>query len=148
MTEKTETLFHLAYAVNTEIQAPVAKVWALLTDAGGFARWNSTVTAIGGTIALGEKLAITVPVAPGRTFSPKVTAFDPGAARMVWSDGMAPMFKGVRTFTITPIAGGGCRFEMVETFDGVMLPMIKGSLPDLRPVFDTYAKDLKLAAEA
>ena len=36
---------------------------------------------------------------------------------------------------------------MVEVFSGVMLPMIKGSLPDFGPVFERYALDLKKAAE-
>ena len=37
---------------------------------------------------------------------------------------------------------------MTEVFTGLMLPMIAGSLPDFVPVFETYATDLKNAAEA
>jgi hypothetical protein len=36
---------------------------------------------------------------------------------------------------------------MREEFTGIMLPMIKGSLPDFVPVFEAYAADLKRAAE-
>jgi hypothetical protein len=36
---------------------------------------------------------------------------------------------------------------MREEFSGLMLPMIKGSLPDFAPVFEAYATDLKRAAE-
>jgi hypothetical protein len=36
---------------------------------------------------------------------------------------------------------------MQEVFTGIMLPMIKGSLPDFGPAFETYAADLKRAAE-
>ena len=144
-TEKTESAFRLEYRVSVDIAAPAAAVWALLTDAPGFPRWNSTVTSIEGKIAQGEKLAIRVPVAPGRTFSPRVVALEP-SSKMVWADGMAPMFRGERTFILAP-AGAGTKFTMVEVFTGVMLPMIKGSLPDFRSVFDTYAADLKRAAE-
>jgi hypothetical protein len=66
---------------------------------------------------------------------------------MEWSDGMAPMFKGVRTFTLTKSASGDTEFKMVEVFSGLMLPLIKGSLPDFGPAFETYAADLKKAAE-
>jgi hypothetical protein len=66
---------------------------------------------------------------------------------MVWSDGMAPMFKGVRTFTLTPSGDGSTVFSMKEEFSGLMLPMIKNSLPDFAPVFEAYATDLKHAAE-
>jgi hypothetical protein len=38
-------------------------------------------------------------------------------------------------------------FEMEEVFRGVMLPMIKRSLPDFGPVFDRFAADLKKACE-
>jgi hypothetical protein len=37
---------------------------------------------------------------------------------------------------------------MTEVFAGLMLPMIKGSLPDFGPIFEQYAADLKKAAEA
>ena len=67
---------------------------------------------------------------------------------MVWSDGMAPMFKGVRTFTLDPRGDGTTTFTMEEVFSGVMLPMIRGSLPDFAPSFEAYAADLKREAEA
>lgn len=145
MTDKTESAFELRYAVKTLIAAKPSAVWSKLTDAKGFPTWNSTVESIDGPISLGTKLAIKVPIAPGRTFSPKVVVLEPDT-RMVWRDGFYPMFQGTRTFTLTP-SGGGTEFEMVEVFRGVMLPMIKGSLPDFGPVFDRYAADLKKACE-
>ena len=36
---------------------------------------------------------------------------------------------------------------MKETFSGLMLPMIKGSLPDFGPAFEACAEDLKREAE-
>jgi hypothetical protein len=144
---KTGSTFSMECAVRCSIRASADRVWRLLTDAGGFPRWNSTVTSIGGVIGLGERLELRVPSAPGRVFKPKVTAFEPGRA-MVWSDGMAPMFKGVRTFALTPGKDGATIFSMTERFSGLMLPMIKGSLPDFGPIFETYATDLKRAAES
>jgi hypothetical protein len=145
LSSKTTSTFRMECRVAIHIAAPAERIWALLTDAADFPRWNSTVTSIEGTIALGEKLTLRVPISD-RTFSPKVTELAAGK-RMVWSDGMAPMFKGERTFTLTPRADGTTDFEMVEVFSGVMLPMIKGSLPDFAPVFDRYARDLKKEAE-
>lgn len=143
--EKTETTFTLRYAVRTAIAASPQAIWARLTDAEGFSRWNSTVDSIEGPIAPGQKLKIRVPVAPGRVFTPKVVEFVP-AERMTWRDGFAPMFQGTRTYTLTP-HGDATEFEMVEEFRGLMLPMIKKSLPDFRPSFDVYAADLKRACE-
>ena len=143
---KTNATFSMECTVTISIDAPPERVWALLTDAKDFPRWNSTVTKIEGTIALGEKLALQVPAAQARTFTPKVTELET-ARRMVWSDGMAPMFKGVRTFQLEPQPGGATQFTMHERFAGIMLPMIKGSLPDFGPSFEAYAVDLKRAAE-
>lgn len=128
------------------IDAPPERIWALLTDAPRHALWNSTVSRLEGEIALGGTVRMQVPSAPGRTFSPKVVAFD-APRHMVWADGFFPMFRGTRTFSLTP-EGGGTVFEMVELFEGLMLPFIRGSLPDFVPIFDRYAADLKAAAEA
>jgi hypothetical protein len=137
--------FRTEVRVSINIRATPEQIWELLTNAADFPRWNSTVTSIRGSIAQGEKLELRVPISD-RTFSPKVTELVP-MARMVWSDGFAPMFKGERTFTLTAREDGTTDFDMVEIFSGLMLPMIKGSLPDFGPVFDRYAQDLKMEAE-
>jgi len=143
---KSGSAFRMACAITATIQASPDRIWALLTDAAGFPGWNSTVTRIEGQIADGQRLKLSAPSAPGRVFKPKVSNVEPGRS-MIWSDGMAPMFKGVRTFTLTPQADGSTKFSMIEEFSGLMLPMIKGSLPDFAPVFEAYAADLKRAAE-
>lgn len=126
--------------------ASPATVWRLLTNADNMPRWNTTVTRIRGPISLGQQLALEVPAAPGRTFKPRVVGFEP-ERRMVWADGMAPMFKGVRTFTLSEPQPGQTRFDMAEEISGLMLPLIRGSLPDFGPIFERYAQDLKREAE-
>ena len=143
---KSGGAFRMDCAISASIQAPPEKIWALLTDAASFPRWNSTVTSIEGEIAEGKTLKIKVPSAGDRVFKPKVSGVEAGRA-MTWSDGMAPMFRGVRTFTLTPKGDGSTEFAMREEFSGLMLPMIKGSLPDFVPIFEAYAEDLKRAAE-
>ncbi len=143
---KTSGAFRMDCAIQTTIQANPARIWALLTDAAGFPRWNSTITSIEGEIAEGRTLRLKVPAGGERVFKPRVSNVEPGRS-MIWSDGMAPMFKGVRTFTLTPNGDGSTEFSMREEFSGLMLPMIKGSLPDFAPVFEAYADDLKRAAE-
>lgn len=143
---QSRTTFRISCAVTCNINANPGRIWSLLTNAEDFPRWNSTVTSLKGPIRHGEKLTLTVPAAPGRTFTPRVTKFDPTNA-MEWSDGMAPMFKGVRTFSLSSKSDGSTDFSMVEVLSGLMLPMIKGSLPDFGPVFETYAVDLKNEAE-
>ena len=61
--------------------------------------------------------------------------------------GFAPIFKGVRTFVLTPRNDGSTDFVMEERFSGLILPLVKGSMPDFGPVFERYANDLKREAE-
>ena len=79
-------------------RANAERIWALLTDAKGFPRWNSTVTSIEGQIREGERLRVHVP-GTDRTFTPTVSGVVPNG-RMIWTGGFAPMFNGVRTFQL------------------------------------------------
>jgi hypothetical protein len=143
---RTKSTFRMEYAVGINIQAPPQRIWALLTNAGDFPRWNSTVKSIEGKIAAGQTIKLRAKIAPERTFNLTVSEFVP-EQRMVWSDGNL-MFKGVRTYTLAPKADGSTDFTMAEVYNGLMLPMIAGSLPDFGPPFEQYAADLKRAAEA
>ena len=143
---KMKSTFNMGYAVGINIKAKPSRIWSLLTNAGDFPRWNSMVKNIEGKIALGEKIKVQVPYAPGRTFNLKVSEFVPDKI-MVWRDGMAPMFSGMRTYSLTPKPDGSTDFAMAEVFSGIMLPMIAGSLPDFGPSFEAYVADLKREAE-
>jgi uncharacterized protein YndB with AHSA1/START domain len=133
--------------VSTYIKAQPEKVWTLLTRVDDMVRWNSTLTNIEGDIAPGGTVKMQVPEAPGRTFTVKVTKFEPNR-EMVWREGNPVMFLGLRTYTLTPDPDGAAtRFEMSEVFSGAMLPMIAGRLPDFGPIFEKYAADLKAEAE-
>jgi uncharacterized protein YndB with AHSA1/START domain len=142
---KTKSAFRMEYSAGINIKAKPERVWALMTNAADFPRWNSTVKSIEGRIASGQTIKLIATISPTRTFNLKVIEFVP-EKRMVWSDGNA-MFKGVRTYTTTPKADGSTDFTMAEVYTGLMLPMIVGSLPDFGPAFEQYLSDLKREAE-
>jgi hypothetical protein len=143
--DQSHSAFSLTCSVQVNIQAKPSVVWTLLTDASGFPRWNSTVTGVEGQIKEGERLRLHVP-GTNRTFTPIVSNVV-APERMTWTGGFAPIFKGVRTFALNPVSDGSTDFRMEERFSGLMLPLVKGSLPDFRPVFERYASDLKHEAE-
>ncbi len=142
----TKSTFRMEYAIRGLIQAKPERIWSLLTQAADCPRWNSTIQSIDGKIAAGEKIKLVARIAPDRVFNLTVSALTPNAS-MVWRDGTAPMFTGVRTFTLTPQSAGATEFAMAEVYSGLMLPMIAGSLPDFRPTFEQYLSDLRRAAE-
>ncbi len=143
--ETSQSTFRRETRVGISIKATPEKVWGLLTNAVDFPKWNSTVKGIEGNIALGEKIALRTTADEKRVFNLKIVEMQK-PYKMVWSDGMAPFFKGVRTFEITP-EESGCYFSMVEVLSGLMYPMAAKHIPDFKPVFESYAADLKKAAE-
>ncbi len=143
---QTRSLFRMQVSIGIDIDAPASAVWPLLYDAARLAEWNSTIDSIEGEIAPGNTIEVRVPIAPDRVFKLAVSDVVENE-RMTWSDGFFPVFRGVRTYHLLPI-DGGVRFEMAETFSGLMLPMIARSLPDFGPVFETYAAELKALAES
>jgi uncharacterized protein YndB with AHSA1/START domain len=142
---QTRGVFSMMCRVEVNILATPDRIWRLLTDATDFPRWNSTVAAIEGQIREGEKLRLRVP-GSDRVLTPNVSDVVPNQ-HMMWRDGFAPVFKGVRTFDLHPGANGSTDFVMRERFSGLLLPVIKGSLPEFGPIFARYASDLKRESE-
>lgn len=140
-----QNMFSLTCGVAVNVRAGAEVVWNILTDAENFPRWNSTVTAVEGQIREGERLRLRVP-GTSRVFAPKVSGFVANR-QMIWTGGFAPVFKGVRVFELRPRNERSTDFVMEENFSGLMLPLIKKSLPDFRPVFERYASDLRNEAE-
>ena len=136
-----------AYEATSTIKADPTAIWAVLTDAAGYPRWDSGIERVEGRIAAGEKIKVYAAVSPGRAFPLRVTEFEPGR-RMVWSGGMPlGLFRGVRTFTLTPTGDGGTDFRVREEFTGAFLPLIWRSMPDLGPSFVRFAEGLQSRAE-
>jgi len=136
-----------AYEAESTIQAPPERIWEILTDAPQYPAWDSGVVRLEGRVAPGEMLSIFSEANPGRAFPARVVDFQP-PRRMVWSGG-APLglFKGVRTFTLTPDSGGRTRFHVREEYTGPLLSMIWKSMPDLGPSLQKFATGLKAKAE-
>lgn len=135
------------YESSADIQASPETIWSILTDAPGFSTWDSGVIDIEGRIAPGETIKVHSAANLGRTFPVKVTEFQP-PLRMVWSGGMPlGLFKGVRTYAVTPGTDGMSRFSMREEYTGPLLGMIWKSIPDLGPSFQQFATGLKARAE-
>ena len=137
----TKTTFHLETTVSTVIKADPSIIWALLTNASDYPRWNSTVTSIQGSIALGEKIVLKSTLDAKRSFKLKVKEFQP-KERLVWGDG-----KGQRVFTLRRNDDGSITFSMSERIGGLMFPMYAKYIPSFDESFNAFAADLKKEAE-
>ena len=136
------------FSATTTIKATPETIWAILTDAAKYPEWDPGIDRIEGRIAPGEKLKAFTKSSPGRAFPAKVTEFVPGQ-RMTWTGGMPlGLFKGERTFTLTPQSNGSIEFTLREVFSGPLLPLIGRSIPDLTSTFEDFAAGLKGRAES
>ena len=137
----TKKTFSRETAVSIDIQADKSIIWALLTNANDFPRWNSTVIAIEGTIAKDEKIKLKAKLDPKREFKLKVKEFD-ADHRLVWGDAM-----GNRVYTLKSIGNNLTNFSMVEKIGGPLFPLFAKMIPPFDGAFEQYAKDLKHEAE-
>lgn len=137
----TKKTFSRETAVSIDIQADKSIIWALLTNANDFPRWNSTVISIEGTIAQGEKIKLKAKLDPKREFKLKVKEFE-ADNRLVWGDAM-----GNRVYTLKSIGNNLTNFSMSEKIGGPLFPLFAKMIPPFDQAFEQYAKDLKNEAE-
>ena len=121
-------------------------VWRVLCDKQRLLDGGFGILRIDGEIAPGARFKLWSEASPKRAFALRVTEFSP-PHRMVWEGGMPlGLFKGVRTFTLTP-ALGGTDFRMREDYTGPLSGLIGKSIPDLGPSFEKFADALKSLSE-
>lgn len=136
----TKTTFSRETSVSTTIMADPAIVWALLTHAADYPRWNSTVTSIQGEIKAGETIELKSYLDAKRTFKLKIKEFVP-EQRLVWGDA-----QGSRVYSLEK-SGSGTQFSMTERIGGPLFPLFAGMIPSFDESFDQFAADLKREAE-
>ncbi len=136
-----KTTFHRETSVSIQIKSDPAIVWALLTKASDYPRWNSTITSIEGNIALGEKIKLKSTLDAKRTFTLKVKEFEV-EKKLVWGDG-----QGNRVYSIVKNEDGTVTFSMKEKIGGFMFPMYAKMIPPFDQSFEQFASDLKRESE-
>ena len=135
------------YESSSTIRATPDAIWEILTDAPAYAGWDNGVVRVEGRILPGETIKVLSEANPGRTFPVKVSGWQPGES-MEWSGGMPlGLFRGVRTFSLTPAGDRTTEFRVREEYTGLLLGMMWRTIPDLGPSFAKFAGGLKRHAE-
>jgi uncharacterized protein YndB with AHSA1/START domain len=128
-------------SVSIAIHAEASIIWALLTNASDYPRWNPTVISIEGKIAPGETIHLKSSLDPKRVFKLKVKKMD-DAKELVWGDGM-----GQRIYTLAPSQNGVVNFKMTEKIGGPLFPLFAKMIPSFDEFFERFANSLKTEAE-
>lgn len=129
-------------SVSRTIAADPGIVWALLTHASDFPRWNSTVTSISGEIREGATIELKSTLDKKRTFKLKIKEFIP-KKRLAWGDN-----QGSRVYTLEKSSGDRVLFTMSERIGGPLFPLFAKYIPPFDESFERFAADLKKEAES
>lgn len=144
--QTTKTLFSRETTITINIKAKRSIIWTILTDAEDFARWNSTIVYVKGEMEVGKTIKLKSNLDLEREFNLKIEEMLVDE-RMVWADGKAPFFRGVRTYLLKDNPSGGVDFIMTERLGGIMAPIVLRFIPDFDQSFEQFALDLKKEAE-
>jgi hypothetical protein len=128
-------------SISIEINSNSSIIWALLTNASDYPRWNSTVISIEGDIIAGGIINLKSTLDPKRTFKLRVKEFQP-ENKLTWGDAM-----GNRVYTITKTSTGSALFSMTEKIGGPLFPLFARMIPSFDKSFEQFAADLKKEAE-
>ena len=130
---------------ETEIDAPPAAVWAVLTDFAAYPEWNPFITEASGTLAVGEVLTLHMVPGEGRaqTFTPEVRAVRENA-ELVWLGALrwSWLFSAEHRFTLSEV-GGATRLVHSEVFRGVLVGLLRSMIDQTERDFRAHNAALK-----
>lgn len=138
VTEKR--MFSRETTVSVNIEASPSIVWALMTHASDFPRWNSTVVSVNGEIKEGGTIELKSTLDEKRVFKLKIKEFV-SEKQLVWGDSM-----GSRVYTLDKNSNG-VLFSMSEKIGGPLFPLFAKMIPPFDRSFEQFAADLKKEAE-
>jgi hypothetical protein len=133
------------FEAETLINARSSTVWDIVTDSGNYTVWDSGITRIDGQVRNGSTIKVWTSTRGRRTLRLRVGQI-PGEV-MTWTGGLPlGLFKGVRTFTLTP-QGGMTRLRVREEYSGALLRLAGRPMPGMGQELTDYVTAVKTRAE-
>lgn len=136
---------------EVEIEAPIERVWQVLTDFAAFPGWNPFIRRVKGEVRPGARLEVHLQPsgARGMTFRPTLLRAEPSQELRwlgrLWIPGL---FDGEHIFTLEPQGADRVRFVQREIFTGLLVPLLARGLDrDTRRGFEEMNQALKARAE-
>ena len=142
----------LELRTEIEIDAPVERVWEVLTDFDRFPDWNPFIRRIHGNAQVGSRLDVFLGASGtrGMQFRPIVTTVVPNRElRWLGRLGLPRLFDGEHIFQIEPLGSTRARFIQRERFRGLLVPLMARSLNrDARRGFEEMNQALRARVNA
>jgi len=136
--------------IKTEIliQAPVSKVWKVLTHTQEYPNWNSFIKKLEGILKVGENLRAEIqPIdSSTMTFKPKVLQFEENRI-LQWKGKFLinGLFDGTHSFELVENQDGSTTFKQSELFNGVLVRLF--NLENSIKGFEAMNRELKRKCE-
>lgn len=136
---------------TTDIHAPIADIWRILTDFPQYEEWNPLLIRASGSLSVGNRLGITLRLPGSRpmSFSPTLIALVPEREfRWLGTLGFSALFAGEHIFQLVPQSNGTIRLKHSERFTGILPPLMGLQWYErVRQGFESMNRALKLRAE-
>lgn len=109
---------------SIRINAPVSKVWDILTDTESYPSWNPFIKEIKGTLRKGERLNVMI---TDMKFTPTVTEWKENQIFEWLGHLWIPrvFFDGRHRFELVEEADGTTTFLHGEQFSGILVPFLQ-----------------------
>jgi hypothetical protein len=137
----------LELRAETDIAAPVDRVWQILMDFDSFPRWNPFIRSVRGRPEVGCRLDVEIGPSGSRgmRFHPTVTSVVP-KREFRWMGRVAfrGLFDGEHIFELKSLGPAGTRFVQRERFRGLFVPLMARRLrKDVRRGFEEMNQALR-----
>lgn len=116
-------------ATEIALEAPPARVWAVLTDFGAFPRWNPFLPRMDARPEPGARLRATgrLPIGLKLPFTGEIQIVDP-PRRLAWGARPVPLPRGafdiVHTLDVTEAGAGRAVLRQREDVSGWLVPVM------------------------
>lgn len=134
---------------ETEIEAPPAAVWAVLTDFAAYPSWNPFITEASGTLAVDEVLSLHMVPGQGRaqTFTPVVRAVRENS-EIIWYGSLkwSWLFSAEHRFALNEV-GDRTQFVQSEVYRGALVGLLRTTIDQTERDFRALNAALKERVE-
>ena len=135
---------------TVDINAPVDRVWSVLSDVAAYPEWNPFIRRVEGTLQPGSRLTVRIepPGGSGMTFKPTVQVVEPDRLLRWLGRLLLPgVFDGEHSLELQPLDGSRTRFIQSERFSGILVPLLGSALTRTQRGFEEMNQALKARAE-
>lgn len=141
------------YEIHTsiDINAPLQRVWQILSNTQDYPQWNPFIREVSGTLAVGQQLVVNIhpPGSNSMRFKPTVLVLKQ-QQELRWLGKLlfSGIFDGEHYFKLQALNDQQTRLLHGESFKGLLVPLLKKSLEkDTTSGFAAMNAALKARAE-